>query len=117
MHIIFNRHPGGSPGRLAWRADINIKPRFRKKSGHQFGVMIMAFIVHATDQDPWSPPFPFHILFDSLINFRHHHFVYIRVIVFGKYATPVIDQDAVSDDGRSYLFKSELNVKPRYSPG
>jgi hypothetical protein len=68
VYVIFDCHPGGTPGRPAQRADVNIKPRFSKDGGQQSGVMIMAFLVHTTDQDTGSPPFPFDELFDSLLD-------------------------------------------------
>jgi hypothetical protein len=35
--------------------------------------MIMAFFTHAADQDPWSPPFPFNKLFNSLLDYSACH--------------------------------------------
>jgi len=68
VNIIFNCHPGGVPGRLLQRADIDIKARFGKIGGQQLGVAIMFFLPHAADQYPRPPPFPYNKSFNSVLD-------------------------------------------------
>jgi len=65
MNIVFDCHPGCTPGRLPQWADIDIKARFGKKGGQPFGVMVLVFLPHITHQNPRPAPFPFNELLNS----------------------------------------------------